>query len=148
MENWCICFSCSKFIYSSSKVVMYICRCVNFDISMIYLPVRFFFVLFHILTKIIALGHKSSEKKLWESLYLIKENGDQKILSVGSKSYKLITNGKDNINKKVKYIVNIQICNDFDMSFCSFRGSNSSIFNNMNMLFWCFIGRNSYTFNN
>ena len=52
------------------------------------------------------------EVEWWESPPFIKEKVNHKVLSFGSKSSKLRTNGKGNINKKVKAIVNIHVCNE------------------------------------
>ena len=60
---------------------------------------------------------KRYEVELWEIFYLTKANGDNKVLRFGSKSFYLGTNDRDNINKKVKNIVIIHICNEFDMLF-------------------------------
>ena len=74
---------------------------------------------------------KRYKVELWEIFYLTKANGDNKVLRFGSKSFYLGTNDRDNINKKVKNIVVIHICNEFDMLFWCFGGGYIFIFNNM-----------------
>ena len=52
---------------------------------------------------------------------------------LGPNSFWLRNPGKDNSNNKVKTIVVIHVCNDFDIWFWWFRGENIFTFNNMNL---------------
>ena len=63
---------------------------------------------------------KSSEVELWNILSFNKEKGDQKVLIFGSYYSELGAHGRDNRHKKVKSIVIIYVCNDFDIKFWCF----------------------------
>ena len=62
-------------------------------------------------------GLKSSEVELWKSLSFTKAKGYHKVLRFVFKSSYLRTHDKYNINKKIKSIVVIHVCNEFDMRF-------------------------------
>ena len=61
------------------------------------------------------MGLKRYELELWDSFAFIKAKGTHKVLIFGSKSSKFRDYDKDNINKKVKAIINIHVCNELDM---------------------------------
>ena len=82
--------------------------------------------------------------ELWEVLTFTKEKLDLKFFSFGSNSSKLTNHGKYNINKKVKYVVNIHVSDKFDVEFWFCIWMNSCILWNLNskgswecLIFFC-----------
>ena len=57
---------------------------------------------------------KRSQVEMRKSFSFDNSKGYHKVLSFGSNYFLLITHIKDNSNKKVKFIVVIHICNEFD----------------------------------
>ena len=70
--------------------------------------------------------------KLWKSFSFTKAKGYHKVLSFGTKSSYLGTHGKYNSNKKVKSIIIIYVCNEFNMWFWCFLWGDGGAFNHMN----------------
>ena len=60
-------------------------------------------------------GLKSSEVELWEILYSTKGKIDHKVFIFGFNSSILRTHVKYNINKNVKAIVSVRLCNEHDV---------------------------------
>ena len=83
---------------------------------------------FVIKQKIFTSFLKIYKVELWYNFLFTKAKVYPKVFIFGSKSYKLKTNGKYNISKKIKSVVNICVGNELDMWFWWFTGKDSVIF--------------------
>ena len=80
---------------------------------------------FIIQQKIFASCLKSYKVELWKGVRFSEDKLNHKVLRFGSNYSKLRTHVKDNSNNKVKSVVKIHLCDDFDILFWCCRVMNS-----------------------